>query len=99
MPAYLKIENLGVCPPEGFTVFGVSLANTSNNVGVIGQFGSGSKHSVAVLLRNDLSPVVFAGSLKLEFSTRQQTVADSHPRLVVRPIGEQQRAASLGIRL
>lgn len=77
MPAFLKIENLGVCPPEGFTVFGVSLANTSNNAGVIGQFGSGNKHSVAVLLRNELSPVVFAGTLKLEFSTRPQTVADS----------------------
>ena len=25
MPAYLKIENVGVCPPEGFTVLGVSL--------------------------------------------------------------------------
>ena len=77
MTAYLKIENVGVCPPEGFTVFGVSLANTSSNVGVIGQFGSGSKHSVAVLLRNELSPVVFAGSLKLEFSTRSQVVSDS----------------------
>lgn len=77
MPAYLKIENVGVCPPEGFTVFGVSLADTSNNAGVIGQFGSGNKHSVAVLLRNELSPVVFAGNLKLEFSTRPQTVADS----------------------
>ena len=77
MSAYLKIENVGVCPPEGFTVFGVSLADTSNNAGVIGQFGSGNKHSVAVLLRNNLSPVVFAGSLKLEFSTRPQTVADS----------------------
>jgi len=29
MPAYLKIENVGVCPPEGFTVLGVSLADTS----------------------------------------------------------------------
>ena len=77
MPAFLKIENIGVCPPEGFTVFGVSLANTSNNAGVIGQFGSGNKHSIAVLLRNELSPVVFAGTLKLEFSTRSQTVADS----------------------
>ena len=77
MTAYLKIENVGVCPPEGFTVFGVSLADTSNNSGVIGQFGSGSKHSVAVLLRNELSPVVFAGNLKLEFSTRSQAVSDS----------------------
>ncbi len=31
MPAYLKIENIGVCPPEGFTVLGVSLADTSDN--------------------------------------------------------------------
>jgi hypothetical protein len=77
MTAFLKIENIGVCPPEGFTVFGVSLADTSNNSGVIGQFGSGNKHGIAVLLRNKLSPVVFAGTLKLEFSTRSQTVADS----------------------
>lgn len=76
MPAYLKIENIGVCPPEGFTVLGVSLADTSDQQGVIGQFGSGNKHGVAVLLRNGLSPVVFAGTLKMEFSTRPQTVAD-----------------------
>jgi hypothetical protein len=31
-----------------------------------------------VLLRNELSPVVFAGTLKLEFGTRPQTVSDSH---------------------
>jgi hypothetical protein len=77
MPAYLKIENVGVCPPEGFTVLGVSLADTSQNQGVIGQFGSGNKHAVAVLLRNELSPVVFAGNLKLEFGTRPQVVADT----------------------
>ena len=77
MPAYLKIENIGVCPPEGFTVLGVSLADTSNHQGVIGQFGSGNKHAVAVLLRHGFSPVVFAGTLKLEFSTRPQTVADN----------------------
>jgi hypothetical protein len=76
MPAYLKIENVGVCPPEGFTVLGVSLADTSAHEGVIGQFGSGNKHAVAVLLRHDLSPVVFAGNLRLEFSTRPQTVSD-----------------------
>ena len=76
MPAYLKIENVGVCPPEGFTVLGVSLADTSNHEGVIGQFGSGNKHAVAVCLRSGLSPVVFAGTLKLEFSTKSQTVSD-----------------------
>jgi len=76
MPAYLKIENIGVCPVEGFTVLGVSLADTSNHAGVIGTFGSGSKHAVAVCLRNNLDPVVFCGSLRLEFFTRPQVVSD-----------------------
>ena len=76
MPAYLKIENIGVCPPEGFTVLGVSLADTSSNDGVIGQFGSGNKHGVAVCLRAGLAPIVFAGTLKMEFSTKPQTVSD-----------------------
>lgn len=77
MPAYLKIENIGVCPAEGFTVLGVSLADTSANQGVIGQFGSGNKHGVAVCLRNEIAPVVFCGTLRLEFFTKPQTVADS----------------------
>src|SRR3984885_5561917 len=77
MPAYLKIENIGVCPPEGFTVLGVSLADTSNHEGVIGQFGSGNKHAVAVCLRNSIAPIVFAGTLKMEFSIRPQTVSDN----------------------
>src|SRR5262245_5656075 len=78
MPAYLKIENVGTAPEEGFTVFGVSLADTARNDKVIGQFGSGNKHGVAVLLRNYLSPIVFAGTLRLEFSTRPQIVSDKH---------------------
>lgn len=77
MPAYLKIENIGVCPPEGFTVLGVSLADTTEKEGVIGQFGSGNKHGVAVCLRNEVAPVVFCGTLKLEFFTKPQTVSDS----------------------
>src|SRR3954453_6947207 len=78
MAAFLRIENVGTAPEEGFTVFGVSLADTSQSDKVIGQFGSGNKHGVAVLLRNELSPIVFAGTLKLEFSTRTQTVSDKH---------------------
>ncbi len=77
MSAYLKIENPGVCPPEGFTVLGVSLADTSSNRGVIGQFGSGNKHAVSLLLRHDISPVVFSGTLRMEFGTKSQTVSDT----------------------
>src|SRR4051794_26905743 len=80
MPAFLKIENIGVCPPEGFTVLGVSLADKSEHQGVIGQFGSGNKHGVALLLRNELNPIVFAGTLRMEFQTRPQIVADSQAR-------------------
>lgn len=77
MAAFLKIENIGTAPAEGFTVLGVSLADTSGNRGVIGQFGSGNKHGVAVLLRHELSPVVFGGPLKMEFFTKPQTVSDT----------------------
>ncbi len=77
MAAFLKIENIGTAPAEGFTVLGVSLADTTNQTGVIGQFGSGNKHGVAVLLRHELSPVVFAGPLKMEFFTKPQTVSDT----------------------
>lgn len=89
MPAYLKIENPGAVPADAFTVLGVSLADQNKNPGVIGQFGSGSKHSIALLLRNELQPIVFAGTLKLEFSTRPQVVTDAQAtkrfeRVVVR---------------
>lgn len=77
LPAFLKIENIGVCPPEGFTVLGVSLADTTDQQGVIGQFGSGNKHGVALCLRNEIAPTVFCGSLRLEFFTKPQTVSDS----------------------
>ena len=77
MPAYLKIENPGVVPAEAITTLGVSMADTAKSPGVIGQFGSGSKHSIALLLRNELQPIIFAGTLKLEFSTRPQVVTDT----------------------
>ena len=43
---------------------------------MIGQFGSGSKNGVAVCLRNEVPPIVFCGTLRLEFFTKPQTVAD-----------------------
>lgn len=77
MTAYLRIENIGVASSDAFTVLGISMADQSSNAGIIGQFGSGSKNSIALLLRNELQPIVFAGNLKLEFSTRPQVVSDS----------------------
>ena len=76
MAAYLKIENPGVAPEEAFTLLGASTKRGSDNAATIGKFGTGNKHGVAVLLRNKLEPVVFAGNLKLEFGTRVQGVND-----------------------
>jgi len=73
MTAYLKIENPGVAPPESFTLLGASTKRQAGSA-TIGKFGSGNKHGVAVLLRNRLAPIVFGGSLKLEFGTRKQGV-------------------------
>lgn len=76
MVAYLKIENPGVAPAEAFTLLGASTKRGSDNSATIGKFGTGNKHGVAVLLRNGLSPTVFAGNLKMEFGTRVQNVND-----------------------
>jgi len=76
MSAYLKIENPGVAPEESFTVLGASTKRGSNNDAVIGKFGTGNKQGVAVLLRNSINPVIFAGNLRMEFGTRTQTVND-----------------------
>lgn len=75
MKTYLKIENPGICPTEGFTLLGASTKRDSQTA--IGRFGSGNKHGVNVCLRHHLSPVVFCGSLKLEFGTRVQRVNNS----------------------
>ncbi len=72
MATYLKIENPGVCPTEGFILLGATSKRLADNDSpyTIGQFGSGNKHAVNVLLRAKLFPVVFCGNHKLEFGTR-----------------------------
>jgi hypothetical protein len=72
MATYLKIENPGVCPPEGFILLGATSKRLADNDSpyTIGQFGSGNKHAVNVLLRAKLFPVVFCGNHKLELTTK-----------------------------
>lgn len=76
MAAYLKIENPGVAPEEAFTLLGASTKRGGDNSATIGKFGTGNKQGIAVLLRNQIAPVVFAGNLKMEFGTRKQKVND-----------------------
>ena len=72
MATFLKIENPGVCPTEGFILLGATSKRLADNESpyTVGQFGSGTKHSVNLLLRAKLSPIVFCGNHKLEFATK-----------------------------
>jgi len=73
---YLKIENKGEAPVEGYLLLGVSTTRQSKDDRTIGQFGSGSKHAVSLMLRHDLNPTVFCGSLRLDFFAKPITVDD-----------------------
>lgn len=71
---YLMIQNTGVAPIQSFTVLGLSTAR--GNADKIGQFGSGSKHAINLLLRNNLKPVIYLGNDCLDFSTRTDYMGD-----------------------
>lgn len=63
--SFLLIQNKGVAPIEGYTLLGMS---TSREVaGAIGQFGSGTKHAINLLLRKGLEFYIYCGKNRLEF--------------------------------
>lgn len=72
----LMIQNLGEAPVEGFTLLGVSTTRDCNVEGTIGQFGSGTKHAINVLLRAGLQVIVYSGRTRMEFLTRDDVVND-----------------------
>jgi len=72
--SYLRIKNPGVAPIEAFTTLGLSTSNTSEASGLIGQFGTGNKHAVNTLLRNEKPPVVYLGEKRVEFGSVSKTV-------------------------
>ena len=70
------IQNAGVAPIEAYTMLGVSTTRDCGVEGTIGQFGSGTKHGINVLLRAGLKFYVYCGPTKLEFFTRDEVVDD-----------------------
>ncbi len=73
---FLKIENPGVAPVEGYTLLGVSTTRNCGVAGTIGQFGSGAKHAINTLLRAGLKLTIYCGKTKLEFTTRTEEIND-----------------------
>ena len=98
---YLKIENPGVCPVEGFTLLGATskrLIDNSNPY-TIGQFGSGNKHALGVLLRFKLFPIVYCSNHKLEFTTKPGKMqalegSTAYNRVVVKHGGKDEDGSS-----
>ena len=72
----LLIQNPGEAPAEGFTLLGVSTTRDCGVAGTIGQFGSGTKHAINVLLRAGLQVIAYSGRMKMEFLTRDDVVND-----------------------
>ena len=70
MGLYLMIQNEGVADYNSLMLFGATGNRYSTNPMTIGTFGSGSKHSVGVLLRNNINLSIFAGLTKLNYYSK-----------------------------
>jgi len=83
---FLCIQNPGVAPVEGFTLLGVSTTRGCGVEGAIGQFGSGNKHAINVLLRAGLKVVVYCGKTRLDFQTRDDEIDDGLTRKPIKRV-------------
>lgn len=71
--SYWKIQNDGVAPVECLTLLGLSTARGVENK--IGQFGTGCKHGINILLRAGLDVIFFLGKDKLTFFAQPKKLA------------------------
>lgn len=74
MRQFLMIQNPGIAPTEGFTVLGATSKRDCDIPGIIGTFGSGGKLSISTCMRNNVTPIIFCGNLKLDFSLINDTL-------------------------
>lgn len=75
---YLMIQNSGIAPVEAFTLLGDSGTRNCGIIGIIGQFGSGTKHAINLLLRKGIQFLIYSGKTKLEFYYTVQSVLDAN---------------------
>lgn len=77
---YVCIRNKGIASVESFTLLGLSTAR--GQADMIGQFGSGVKHSILVCLRMGIKFKIFLGEEDLSFSTEDIEVRGKKYRQV-----------------
>lgn len=97
----LLIQNDGVAPVESFTLLGASTTRDSNVDGVIGQFGTGAKHAINVLLRAGLEPRIYCGKTRIDFFTKPHELTDEFgtktvQRVCAKLAGDRNRTLDLG---
>jgi hypothetical protein len=83
---YLLIQNAGNAPVEGYTLLGMTTTRDCGVAGTSGQFGSGAKHAINVLLRAGLKFWIYCGKNRLEFYTKDVTVDDGLVQKIVRRV-------------
>ncbi len=72
---YLMIQNRGVVDPLALTCIGASGTRTCGTDDSIGEFGSGSKLSIALLLREGIGLFIYPGNLCMEFTLKMQQIS------------------------
>jgi len=75
---YLMIQNKGEAGPEAFTLLGDSPTRNCGEEGLIGQFGSGTKHAINLLLRKNIPFFIYCGKTRLEFFIKTTIIKDAH---------------------
>jgi hypothetical protein len=83
---YLLIQNIGNAPVEGYTLLGMTTTRDCGVAGTSGQFGSGAKHAINVLLRAGMKFWIYCGKNRLEFYTKDVTVNDGLVEKAVRRV-------------
>ena len=80
---YLVIENKCELGPEGFLLMGASTKRSQS--GQIGQFGTGMKFGLAVLLREGVNVITISGEKRYTFGTEKVTFREQEfDRITVR---------------
>lgn len=92
---YLRIVNPGLADMNALMVLGVSTSRY--NRGSIGQFGTGSKFSIALLLREGVAPEIYIGKQKMSFFTKPLALDDGseHQQVHVKLSGVMNRTEKL----
>ena len=79
---FIKISNNGTCPPEAFTLLGVSTARGKSDK--VGQFGSGCKHSVGLCIRKNLHLEIYSGTdLKVTFGAEKRFIGETPYKQII----------------